>query len=170
MGTPVPGNRHHYFHLDPDDPNETLRRHEQAGFLYDSSVIFEAYPGFRRGICHPFHPFHAGERRELRLVEVPPSLMDDHFGRRLANNRVSSPDACALELLDVARATGGAVTIDYHPRGMNADFYPQYGQWLVQFLSNHADESLSFPAPGELAQGYLAYEAELDSSSRDLTE
>ncbi|MGH9903641.1 MAG: polysaccharide deacetylase family protein, partial [Pyrinomonadaceae bacterium] len=66
-GVRVEGNRHHYWHLDPSAPHDTLRKQERAGLVYDSSLAFEFYPGFRRGICHPFRVFHPGERRELNL-------------------------------------------------------------------------------------------------------
>ena len=91
--TAVYGNRHHYWHLDPAAPHETLQFHEKAGFLYDSSLGFEFYPGFRRGICHPFRVFHPDLRRELRVIQLPPTWMDDHFDRRLAkewDTRLSS--------------------------------------------------------------------------------
>src|SRR5436305_1810711 len=98
-GVSVKGNRHHYWHLDPRSPADTLRLHERAGLLYDSSLAFDFYPGFRRGVCHPFRIFHPGERRELNLVELPPAWMDDHFDRRLIQNGVTDPNAHARQLV-----------------------------------------------------------------------
>ena len=168
-GVTIEGNRHHYFHLDPAAPYETLRKHEQAGFLYDSSLTFESFPGFRRGSCHPYRVFHPGERRELNILQLPCSLMDDHFDRRLALNKVADPEACVLELLETARATGGVIIADYHARGMNADFYPRYGAWLREFARKHFDSSMNFPSPRQLARQYLEYEKQLDVHSTDRT-
>jgi FemAB-related protein (PEP-CTERM system-associated) len=167
-GICVEGNRHHYWRLNPAAPYETLSKHEQVGLSYDSSLAFEFYPGFRRGICHPFHVFHPGERRELKLLELPPAWMDDHFDRRLEQNKIVDPESYALRLVDTARATNGVVVVDYHPRGMNADFYPRYGPWLVRFIERHLTSGVSFLRPGELAQSYLEFESRLAQHSRDL--
>lgn len=164
---PVIGNRHHYWHLDPDDPNETLRRHELAGLQYDSSLGLEFYPGFRRGVCHPFRPFHPGERRELDTVQIPPAWMDDHFDRRLAVNGIRDPDAAASEILGTVRATGGVAVVDYHSRGMNADFYPRYGPWLQRFARRELGSDLAMRTPGDLLAEYLAVERQLDLASAD---
>ena len=65
----VQGLRHHYWHLNPEAPNETLHLQEQAEFKYDSTLGFEFYPGFRRCICHPFHPFYQ-IAPDIQLLQV----------------------------------------------------------------------------------------------------
>ncbi|HEY7568539.1 MAG TPA: polysaccharide deacetylase family protein [Gemmatimonadaceae bacterium] len=150
----VTGNRHHYWHLDPEDPNETLRHHELAGFTYDSSLGLEYYPGWRRGICHPFRPFHPGQRRAVDTVQVPPAWMDDHFDRRRSVNDISDPDGTAKELLDTARTLAGTCVVDYHARGMNADFYPRYGPWLARFAEREMTRGVHFATAAELADAY----------------
>ena len=164
------GNRHHYWHLDPDDPNETLRRHGEAGLRYDSSLGLEYYPGFRRAICHPFRVFHPATRRVLPTVQLPPAWMDDHFDRRLAKNRITDPDAAAVAILDVARDTRGIVVVDYHSRGLNPEFYPRYGPWLARFLETNIDSSVAGRTPTELLDGFVARERVLAAASRDETE
>ncbi|GMV10193.1 MAG: hypothetical protein AMXMBFR55_19270 [Gemmatimonadota bacterium] len=168
-GVECAGNRHHYWHLDPDDPNETLRRHAEAGLRYDSSLGLEYYPGFRRGICHPFRPFHPARRELLPIVQLPPAWMDDHFDRRLAKNRIDAPDAAARALLDAARATQGIVVVDYHSRGMNGEFYPRYGPWLTRFARANFDASLRGMTPREIHQAFLARERALEAVARDDT-
>lgn len=168
-GVECAGNRHHYWHLDPAAPNETLRRHAAAGLQYDSSLGLEYYPGFRRGICHPFRVFHEGERTPLPIVQLPPAWMDDHFDRRLARNGIADPDTAARRLLDVARETRGIVVVDYHSRGMNTDFYPRYGQWLDQFTARHLDRSVRGMTPGEIHRAFLVREAILERASLDTT-
>jgi hypothetical protein len=161
------GNRHHYWHLDPDDPNETLRRHEAAGLRYDSSLGLECYPGYRRAICHPFRVFHSGERRELDIVQLPPAWMDDHFDRRLAVNGITDVDAVARKLVDVARRTRGAIVVDYHSRGMNARFYPRYGPWFTRFLSERVGPEVKFLTPLEVVASYREHDARLTAGSED---
>ncbi len=166
-GVRVEGNRHHYWHLDPSAPHETIYRQEKAGLQYDSSLEFEFYPGFRRGICHPFRVFHPGLRRELGTLEVPPAWMDDHFDRRLRKNGIRDANAYALSLVRAAQGTGGVVVVDYHARGMNSDFYPHYGPWLMEFVQKSLDSSVRFQTPHELTEQYSKYEACLEADSAD---
>ena len=166
-GAPVAGNRHHYWHLDPAAPHETIHRQENAGLKYDSSLEFEFYPGFRRGICHPFRVFHPGLRRELSILEVPPAWMDDHFDRRLRKNGIQDANAHALGLVRAAQDTGGVVVVDYHARGMNSDFYPRYGPWIMEFVRKTLDSSVSFRTPREVAWQYDEYEKALEAHSAD---
>jgi hypothetical protein len=164
-GVKVYGNRHHYWHLDPAAPHETLALAEKAGLVYDTSLAFEYYPGFRRGICHPFRPFHPGERRELDLVELPPAWMDDHFDNRLLVNKIQEPENYAQGLVDSARTTGGTIILDYHLRGMNEDFFPRYGNWIRPFLQNCVSGHERFFTARDLAKMYLEYEKVLDTHS-----
>lgn len=168
-GGDVAGNRHHYFRVNPDAPHETLARHERAGLEYDSSLAFAYYPGYRRGVCHPFHAYHPDERREIGILQLPVAWMDDHFDRRLTINGVQDAEAEALRLLGAARAHGGVAVVDYHVRGMNADFFPRYGPWLREFAERHLDTSLEYATPIEVVRRFAAYERELGGVSRDRT-
>lgn len=169
-GAPVLGNRHHYMRLNPLAPQETLARHEQIGLAYDSSLAFAYYPGFRRGICHPFHVFHPEDRRELGILQIPLAWMDDHFDRCLTINRISDPEETACGLLAAVERTGGIATVDYHVRGMNADFFPKYGPWLARFADRHLDDRLRYLTPGSVARQFAAYERALERCSRDALE
>jgi hypothetical protein len=67
----------------------------------------------------------------------------------------------------VVKDTGGIAVVDYHARGMNADFYPRYGPWLRSFLAKHADFATVFLTPSEIVRIYNSYEAELEKHSSD---
>jgi len=82
-GGKVVGNRHHYWHMNPSDPEATLKLHETLGLDYDSSLIHNRYVGWRRGIAHPYFPFVQAERREIGTLQVPATWMDNQlFGLR----------------------------------------------------------------------------------------
>jgi hypothetical protein len=168
-GVRVEGGRHHYWHLDPAAPNDTLLEHERAGLSYDSSLGLEFYPGFRRGICHPFRVFHPRERREIQVLQLPPAWMDDHFDRRLTRNGIQDCEGYAAGLMRVAAEMGGITMVDYHARGMNGDFYPRYGPWLKDFLEKRRSEAARFAQPVEVVRSYRQYEAEIERRSLDRT-
>lgn len=165
-GVQVVGNRHHFWHLDPAAPHETLRMHEGT-FLYDSSLALEFYPGYRRGICHPFRPFDPELRRELHVLQLPPAWMDNHFDQRLRTNGIRDVDGYAKSLLDVAASTGGLVVLNYHARAMNEDLYPRWGRWLKAWARQHIDSSWKKPLPNQVAKEWGEYERELDRCSTD---
>jgi hypothetical protein len=146
-----------------------LRRHEEAGLAYDSSLGLEFYPGFRRGTCHPFHPYLPAERRPLAITQVPPAWMDDHYDRRLVKNGIADPAASASALLAVARETRGVVVVDYHVRGMNEDFFPRYGAWLKTFSATHLGPDFWYGTPSAIRLAYEAHERSLHARSLDRT-
>lgn len=166
-GPPVTGNRHHYWHLDPDDPHETLRRHTPAGLRWDSSLGFEHEPGFRRGIAHPFRPWDSHERDEMPLLEVPPTWMDDHFDRRTQVNGITDPDAVANELLAAVARTGGVAVLDYHVRGMEGLLFPRYGPWLEGFLNGGAAHPVQATSLAEVVDAWEAHELSLVQAAPD---
>src|SRR5207253_962851 len=75
VGYPVEGNRHHYWRLNPADPDATLAAHSSAGFLYDCSVAFSEYPGWRRGTSLPFAPYD-GSSTGTSTLQLPTAWMD----------------------------------------------------------------------------------------------
>ncbi len=166
-GVEVRGNRHHHWRLDPRVPEDTLRMHESVRLSYDSSLAFELHPGFRRGCCHPFRPFHAGERRAIDVVQLPPAWIDDHFDRRLPLNRIESPETEARALLDVVRHTGGVAVVSYDERRMNPDLYPRCATWLGHFLRETADSSFVYHRPCDVAEMFASHERMLESRSRE---
>lgn len=170
-GRTIIGNRQHYWRLYPDAPHETLAHLAEAGFVYDSSLAFERMPGFRRGVCHPFRPWHAGRRAAIDLVEIPPAWMDDHYDGRLPDTGITSPERHAAGLLGDVVASGGIVVLDYHVRGMNERFFPRWGKWLRGFLSEARPAELEGRTPGELAMLWREHEAALAArSSQDWKE
>ena len=137
--------------------------------MYDSSLGLEYYPGWRRGICHPFRPYNPKQRRAIGTVQVPPAWMDDHFDRRRSVNHIGDPDGAAKHLLLTALSLGGICVVDYHARGMNPDFFPRYGPWLARFAERELPGAATCLTAAEIAQSYLGRERVLKSASRDET-
>ena len=165
-GARVVGNRQHYWRLAPAAPHESLAHLADAGFHYDSSLAFECMPGFRRGTCHPFRPWHPGRREALDLVEIPPAWMDDHYDGRLAASGISDRNSHARTLLsDVARS-GGVAVVDYHVRGMNERFFPRWGSWLREFLPAARPEGMVGRTPSQIAVAWRGHVQRLDAASR----
>ncbi len=164
-GAPIAGNRSHYWRLDPIRPHETLDALERAGFLYDTTLGYEFYPGFRRGVCHPYYPWHPHERRQLGILELAPTWMDNQYDGRLPENGIVDPIAHARGLLAQIEKTGGVAVIDYHVRGMSPVF--PWGAWLRSWLPEARPRGMRGDTPVRVARSYQGYAAALASASQE---
>jgi hypothetical protein len=151
-GEPVVGNRHHYWHLNPRDLEDTLLIHEQIGLQYDSSLIHERYLGWRRGLSQPFFPFHQAERRELKTLQISTAWMDD----QLFGHKVHNPGdgwTSLRTLADQAAAVGGCLLIDIHDYVFDDTCFPGWTglyRRLWEYLLERGD--FWFATPAEIAE------------------
>jgi len=67
------GGRQHYLQWKVP---ETWRLYDELGFTHSSSIGFTEMPGFRAGICMPYHVFDLKQARKLALIEIPLIVMD----------------------------------------------------------------------------------------------
>lgn len=122
-GQGIVGNRHHYWHLKPEDPEETLFFHEQAGFTYDQSLVHNRYLGWRRGLAEPFFPFYQKARRELKTLQAPIAWMDDQLFR-LRDHNPGDRRELLRELVDRVADLGGVLNTDVHEYVYDEVLYP----------------------------------------------
>ena len=167
-GQTIAGNRHHYWHLDPQSPEQTLLLHEQVGFAYDASLTHNRYLGWRRGSNWPFYPWHHGERRALRTLQLPTAWMDDHlFGQRADNpgNR--------RELLRQLAATtaeqGGLLLVDVHDYVYDEALFPGWAATYRELWEDlFARGDVWFATPGEIAAHWAERQALITQASLGL--
>jgi peptidoglycan/xylan/chitin deacetylase (PgdA/CDA1 family) len=73
----VTGIRQHYLRF---RPNHTAQIQAEAGLMYDSSLGYAEYDGFRNSYCWPFKFFDFDQNRAMDYWEIPLTLMDvTHF-------------------------------------------------------------------------------------------
>jgi len=121
------GHRHHYWHTNPEDPSETCFIHQEAGLAYDSSMSFEQHSGFRYSICTPFHLWNKKKHEPLNIIQLPPTLMDDHlFGYKHLSS-FSHYEENIDSLLQAVIANNGIFVADFHVRVLNQTFFPNWG-------------------------------------------
>lgn len=134
LGKKIYGNRHHYMHLNPNDPSETALMHHQIGFLYDSSIGFLKRAGFRRGICSPFHLYDSKRHQIVPTLELPTTLMDDHLFGRIKYSYFDHYRSEIDALLTSVKEYGGIFVADYHIRGLNPTFFPGWKESYAYLL------------------------------------
>lgn len=67
------GARQHYLQW---KATKSWRLYEEVGLTHDSSIGFTEMPGFRAGICVPYHVFDLKQEKPLSLIEIPLIVMD----------------------------------------------------------------------------------------------
>lgn len=167
-GQPIAGNRHHYWHLDEHNPEATLLLHERAGFAYDASLTHNRYLGWRRGSSWPFYPWHQGERRPLRTLQLPTAWMDDHlFGQR-ADNRGERRGLLG-GLAATAAGQGGLLLVDVHDYVFDDTLFPGWARAYQELWEElFARGEVWFATPGEIAAHWSARDAALVAASTGL--
>jgi hypothetical protein len=168
-GQSICGNRHHYWHLNPDDPESTLSLHEKIGLKYDTSLFHERYMGWRRGLCWPFFPFHQQERRALQTLQLPTGWMDDQlFGYRQDNR--GDRLAVLSALAETVAALGGCLLIDVHDYVFDDVLFPEWAetyQRLWEHLLTRSDFWIE--TPGTIAEHWRRRDAKISQASRGLS-
>ena len=170
LGKPVCGNRHHYWHMDPNNPEDTAHLHQRIGLYYDSSMSFGKHSGFRRSVCSPFHLFSTYRNFALDIIQLPPTLMDDHlFGYRDTTGFMKYTDHIDA-LLKAVKDYEGVFVIDYHVRVLNATFFPNWGDSYEYFLKRvTACSDFYCDTPINVARHWKRRETILEESSIDAT-
>lgn len=156
-GLPVEGVRFHYLRF---RYHETVRRLEDAGARWDSSLGFSEAPGYAAGIARPFRPWIVGEERPARLHLLPLAVMDTQLRSRLGLDAASARER-ALAVLEAARAAGGRVALLWHNTYLADDRAPGYGPLLHDLLDELRERGAVIgpagappaPAPGADLRG-----------------
>lgn len=79
----VSGIRQHYLRF---KPNHTAQMQAQIGLVYDASLGFSEFEGFRNSYCWPFKFFDFENHRSMDYWEIPLTFMDvTHFYHRKLN-------------------------------------------------------------------------------------
>jgi len=134
------GNRHHYWHMNPDRPSETAVMHEKVGLFYDSSICFSKRSGFRFGICSPFHFYDPIRQGPVGVLELPTSLMDDHLFKYFRLSYFTNPQFEIDALIHSVKEHAGLFVLDYHVRGFNKTFYPRWVESYEYILKKAKEE------------------------------
>jgi peptidoglycan/xylan/chitin deacetylase (PgdA/CDA1 family) len=110
LGKKVLGFRNHYLRFKIPDSWEILAN---AGFSYDSTFGLVNSVGFRNGMCHPFRPYNLKEEREIKILEIPLTLMDVALFTQMRLDFNQAWD-CTKNLIDKVEKLNGVITLLWH--------------------------------------------------------
>jgi len=169
-GRPVAGVRHHYWRLDPRDPDATLAAHGRLGFAYDASLAHERYLGWRRGLSWPFHPYDSRTGRSMPTLQISTAWTEDHFFRRRRENP-GDPDAALEALTARAARHGGCLVVNAHEYVFDDRLFPGRAALVLRLAGRLAARSDFWNAtPGELARHWTERAKRIAEASDGLAE
>ncbi len=133
----VNGYRNHFLKFQVPNTWELL---EKAGFRYDTTLGYPDCVGFRNGMCHPFRPFNINTNREMEILEIPLTVMDQTLLNSMQLN-MEQAWTQLKNLLGTVERYNGVITILWHNTfmtDMSLRFYKkilEYGRkrgaWLT---------------------------------------
>jgi hypothetical protein len=167
-GRPVTGNRHHYLHLHPERPEDTLLLHEKLGLSYDTTLGHDRHLGWRNGLAVPFFPFHQGQRRQLGTLQLPFAWMDQQL---LQYGELNPGDPAELlrGLVSTAADQEGCLVVNIHDYTFDPELFPGWSRTyeaLVEDVSERGDFWIETPAA--VAEHWRARAAAIAEASRGL--
>ncbi|MGC8801841.1 MAG: polysaccharide deacetylase family protein [Chloroflexus sp.] len=165
---PIEGNRHHYWHLDPQQPEQTLLLHEQIGFCYDASLAHNRYLGWRRSSVWPFFPWHRTLRRPIRTLQLPTGWMDDHlFGQKRFNP--GDPHTLLTELRETVTQQGGLLLIDVHDYVYDDRLFSGWAATYRELWETLAAQGrVWFTTPAAIAHHWIRRATQIEAASTGL--
>ena len=137
-GVPVLGTRHHYWHM-TRPVWASLAAHAAAGFCFDSSVGFNAAPGYRLGVALPFYPWSPETASAVPVLQIPVLVMDSMLMVPQAASPEAPLDRFAWLLAGLKRYEGAAA-IDWHEYTSypGSDRYRSWGNTYLGVLDHLA--------------------------------
>lgn len=122
------GGRNHFLRF---DPKWSWKVCEDSNMLYDATLCFADYDGFRCGTCFPFKPYDIINRRQMNFYEIPLIVMEGTLKEKKYRNL--DCDKAFNEIkhkIDIVRKYNGVFTLLWH----NSSFNDQkWKGWNVVF-------------------------------------
>jgi hypothetical protein len=128
-GLEVATTRQHFLHW---DVRWTPRLQQTAGFRADSSLGFNRNVGYRAGTSLPYRLFDVAAGQRLDVLEVPLVVQDGALlGEIGIGVDLDGARDAVHGLFDEAAATGGAVTVVFHPDKLDRPDWLALYEWTL---------------------------------------
>ena len=148
----IAGLRHHYWHLNPYNPEETWGFHSKAGFKYDCSLAFNEDFGYRRGLAFPFYPYDHSKKQKINLTLFPTCIMDTMLIRK--ETTVNEATKRCFKFIENVKKKNGLIVIDWHDAMWNTTFFDDVMIKSYINIINYLkeDEEVWVTTPRELSE------------------
>lgn len=94
---------------------------DKLDFYYDSSLGYSTNTGYRSGFCWAYNPYAIGSEKELRIFELPLSIMD---GALFCEHKTANGAFRSLKgIFHNIEEFNGVIVIDWHQRVFNEKYF-----------------------------------------------
>jgi len=152
------GIREHYLKF---NPSKTWQIMGDLGFMYDTTWGFNQKPGFRAGVCFPYHP-PSSDFEPLNILELPLVLMDTSLWGYM---RLQEEEGFAEveKAISKVKEHNGLFTILWHQEALQM----KGGRLYPRILKRLAGENCFVSNAEKIAEWWLSRErSELRESKR----
>lgn len=125
----------------------TWRYQQQSGILYDTTLSFAEYEGFRCGICFPYKPYDILEDKLLDIWEIPLIIMEGTLQCTMYGNLLPEDGLIRIKnIIDEVKRYKGIFTLLWH----NSSFDYNWEGWSRVFeeTMGYLGESNCLGLPG----------------------
>jgi hypothetical protein len=115
------------------DMNITPHLHEKAGLLYDTSLGFAEYDGFRNSYCYPFKLYNFKEEKPFKTWELPLNVMDATLFEYRKMNCTTALDSVKKIIAEIHKFNG-VFTLLWHNGYFDEVINPGITKFYVDLL------------------------------------
>ncbi|NQY68447.1 MAG: hypothetical protein HRT72_12110 [Flavobacteriales bacterium] len=142
------GLRHHYWNLGKDY-RKTLEAHNNAGFLYDTSIGFNFDIGYRNNSALPYPLIYSADKKTLNMIQIPPFCMDGNIFYK--NLDVESGFKDIMKAISTIKNCEGVGAIDWHVRTAipKNKAFNNWGKLYIKILEELSKDNEIWVTSGE---------------------
>lgn len=117
---------------------------DKSGFYYDSSLGYSNHTGYRSGFCWPYNPYAISSEKELRLFELPLSVMDS----ALFEEHKTPKDAfnALKKMFQNVQKFNGVIVMNWHQRVFNEKYFNGWS-FVYEKCLDYFQEKKAFVGP-----------------------
>lgn len=125
FGLKAYGGRQHYLRFKVPD---TWYIWKKANLLYDSTMGYADYEGFRCGTCHPYKPYDIEKDQEIDITEIPLIIMDGTLKQYRGLSLQESLDTI-VALAKTCKDNEGDFTLLWHNQSVEREWIPWFDMY-----------------------------------------
>jgi hypothetical protein len=144
LGEEPVGIRQHYlrfFHP------KTFKVQESAGLVYDTSLGFAEYDGYRNGYCLPFHPYDFEADQMMKIWEIPLVMMEVSV-LQYRKEGFEALRSSVFHYISEAQKFGGIFSLLWHNCRLSEYEYEGVTEFYVKLLEEIIEKK-AVPATGK---------------------
>ena len=115
---------------------ETWQMWEDLGMQWDSTMYYSEKAGFRSGTCRDHPVFNVLSRSELKLSELPLTIMDSTYFNQIESGKTDAAFDEIMDFINTVKKHQGKFVLLWHTNYLNLNIYNDHKELYLQLLNN----------------------------------